>query len=57
MFPSDPYILLSFVNTALRDEYGSLEDLCAEKDGDPDEIVRLLKNIGYRYDPKQNKFV
>ena len=27
--PSDPIMLLSFVNTRLRDEYGSLKELCS----------------------------
>ena len=26
MLPQDPYILLSYVNTKLRDEYASLSD-------------------------------
>lgn len=34
MLPQDPYILLSFVNTKLRDEYESLESFCAALDVD-----------------------
>ena len=30
MIPKDPMILLSYVNTQLRDYYDSLEALCAE---------------------------
>ncbi|MBO5104112.1 MAG: DUF4250 domain-containing protein, partial [Ruminococcus sp.] len=26
--PSDPAILLSYINTMLRDEYNSLDELC-----------------------------
>lgn len=29
MLPKDPMILLSVVNTKLRDEFPSLEELCA----------------------------
>ena len=31
MIPKDPVILLSFINTKLRDEYASLSELCAEQ--------------------------
>ena len=34
MLPKDPVILLSFVNTKLRDEYESLDELCAALDAD-----------------------
>ena len=30
MLPQDPFILLSFVNTQLRDRFDSLEALCEE---------------------------
>jgi len=29
LLPKDPYILLSFLNARLRDQYADLEDLCA----------------------------
>ena len=34
MLPKDPAILLSVVNTKLRDDYADLEDLCAAEDAD-----------------------
>ena len=34
MMPKDPVILLSFVNTKLRDEFPSLSELCAALDAD-----------------------
>ena len=37
MIPEDPVILLSFVNTKLRDEYPSLDELCASLGGEPGE--------------------
>ena len=54
--PSDNYILLSLVNTALRDKYASLEELCAEEDASADEICNRLGGIGFRYDPSVNSF-
>ena len=34
LLPKDPYILLSFLNARLRDQYADLEDLCASLDAD-----------------------
>lgn len=55
--PSDPYILLSVINTKLRDNYPSLKTLCEEEDLSEEEIISLLKSIDYTYDEKLNKFV
>ena len=57
MLPKDPFILLSFVNTKLRDEYGSLSELCAALDADEDEITSALTALDYRYDPERNQFI
>ena len=57
MLPQDPCILLSFVNTKLRDEYPSLAELCAALDADEREITAALAGAGYAYDPQQNRFV
>lgn len=57
MIPKDPAMLLSFVNMELRDFYGSLEILCEELGEDRQEIEDRLKEIGYRYDREQNRFV
>ena len=57
MLPTDPAILLSFVNTKLRDEYSSLEDLCAALDADPADIAGTLAALDYRYDPTHNQFI
>lgn len=55
--PSNPYILLSVINTKLRDDYSSLKTLCEEEDLSEKEIISLLKSIDYTYDEKLNKFV
>lgn len=55
--PKDPYILLSVVNTKLRDEYASLGELCAALDADESRLRRTLESVDYRYDPRQNRFI
>lgn len=50
-------MLLSFVNTRLRDQYGSLKELCASLDVDADTVCARLGQIGYVYNPELNKFV
>ena len=54
--PQDPMILLSVVNTKLRDEYASLEELCGALDVDQDELTAKLAAMGYRYDEAANRF-
>ena len=56
MMPSDPVMLLSFVNTKLRDEYSSLEALCDAVDVPQSEVIDKLKSIGYSYNKDQNQF-
>lgn len=55
--PNDPIILLSFVNTQLRDYYKSLTDLCKSLDINEDELVYKLHSIQYDYNPHLNQFV
>ena len=57
MFPQDPIILLSYVNTKLRDEYPSLDELCAALDAGREELVRKLGAVGYAYDEEKNRFL
>ena len=56
MLPQDPVILLSVVNTRLRDGCGCLEELCAREDMCPEELCARLEKAGYRYDRKLNQF-
>lgn len=59
MLPQDPVMLLSFINMKLRDEYQGLDALSEGLDiskDELDEIVRKLEGIGYKYNPKLNKF-
>lgn len=55
--PGDPVILLSVVNTKLRDFYPSLEAMCEDMQADQSEITEKLKMIDYEYDTVRNQFV
>lgn len=55
--PNDPIMLLSVINTKLRDEYKDLDTLCDDIDIKRDEIVNKLSAIDYEYDSSLNKFV
>ena len=50
-------ILLSALNTALRDEYSSLDDLIYGEDLDFAPIEKTLNDCGCFYDEKKNAFV
>ena len=55
--PKDPVMLLSLINTKLRDFNSSLEDFCKENDLNEDEIKEKLSIIDYHYDETINQFV
>ena len=55
--PKDEVILLSYVNTKLRDFNSSLDDFCKENNLNEDEIKQKLEMIDYHYDEYKNKFV
>ncbi len=54
--PKDPYMLLSYTNTKLRDEYHSLEDLCKSLNIDQVELENVLSGIDYTYVRELNRF-
>lgn len=54
--PKDPVMLLSVVNTNLRDFYSGLEEFCKAKDVSKDELIQKLAVIGYEYDKETNQF-
>ena len=56
MIPKDPVMLLSYVNTQLRDFYKSLDALCEDKGLDREELVEKMALIDYEYDPSTNQF-
>lgn len=53
---SDPYILLSWINMKLRDEFDSFSTLCEDYQLIEEEILNMLKLIGYKYNEKINQF-
>ena len=56
MIPKDPVMLLSYINTQLRDFYDSYEDLSKSLDLDQNEVKQKLSMIGYEYDESLNQF-
>lgn len=55
--PKDPMMLLSYVNTKLRDQYPSLEALCEDLAVEQENLCQSLSAIDYSYDPQLNRFV
>lgn len=55
--PQEPVILLSYINTQLRDFYPSLEELAKSLDVSEQEIKNKLATINYTYDEDKNQFV
>lgn len=54
--PKDPNLLIGYINTKLRDEYSSLDDLCKSLLIDQSQIEASLYSIDYHYDMGQNRF-
>ena len=65
MLPTNPMILLSYVNTQLRDNFVSLDDMCKAMSGGKvtssavlkEKLITDLKKIDYEYDATLNRFV
>ena len=55
--PKDPMLLLSVVNTKLRDYYNNLDDLCDDMQVEKTDILNKLKGIDYEYDESRHQFV
>ena len=55
--PKDPMLLLSVVNTNIRDYYHTLDALCEDMNVEKDEIICKLKGIDYEYDESKHQFV
>lgn len=55
--PKDPAMLLSYVNTQLRDNYSNLEDFCLTLDIEEQSITDKLQLIDYVYDKNTNQFI
>lgn len=57
MIPKDPVMLLSYVNTQLRDNYVSLDEFCKAMDVEKEELLSALGKIQYVYNPEINQFL
>lgn len=56
MLPKDPVMLMSLINTKLRDVYFSLDELCEDMDISKTELIEMLGKAGFSYDPETNQF-
>ncbi len=54
--PQDPFILLSYVNTQLRDNFSSLEAFCEDAGVPEAEVLSKLEQAGFQYDPQLRQF-
>lgn len=55
--PKDTILLLSVINTKLRDCYSSLDALCDDLDEDKNDIITRLSAAGYEYNEDINQFI
>lgn len=55
--PKDPMLLLSVVNTKIRDYYHTLDALCEDMCVEKEAIISQLKGIDYEYDESRHQFV
>lgn len=55
--PNDPMMLLSYINTKLRDEYSNLTLLCDDLELNRNDITTKLSTIDYSYNEELNRFV
>ncbi|MCD8325158.1 MAG: DUF4250 domain-containing protein [Lachnospiraceae bacterium] len=56
MLPSDPMILMSFINLKLRDYYPTLEDLCEDLDVEVEDVMGPRTKAGFRDDEERRRF-
>ena len=54
--PNDPIMLLSYVNTQLRDYYPSFGDFCSAFSIEEATLTKKLASIDYHYDKETNQF-
>ncbi|MBR6400608.1 MAG: DUF4250 domain-containing protein [Firmicutes bacterium] len=55
--PKDKYMLLSYINTQLRDNYADMDELCTALGADRQHITDSLADIGYTYSAEYNSFI
>ena len=57
MLPTDPIILLSYVNTQLRDSCVSLAEFCEDQGVEPESVIEKLRAVGYEYSEAEKRFI
>lgn len=55
--PKDPVMLLSFINTQLRDTYESFDAFVIAYQVDAKATIDTLRSIDYEYDATVNQFI
>lgn len=55
--PKDPVMLLSYINTQLRDHYSDVEELCGALTISREELDETLGRIDYVYSREKNQYV
>ena len=55
--PKDPFMLVSYVNTQLRDFYPSVEELCKALDLNRAQLEEKLRAADYHYSQERNQFI
>ena len=55
--PKDPFMLLSYINTQLRDNFSSLSELALSLGEDEDAIKEAIGAAGFVYNDNLNRFV
>lgn len=56
--PQDPIILLSYINTRLRDDYPEgLDRMCDDMEVNRTALEAKLGAAGFEYNPQSNRFV
>lgn len=54
--PQDPFMLMSFLNMKLRDQYDSFDSLCEDLQLDKQVLLQKLSSAGFEYNVENNKF-
>mgnify|MGYP000945595317 CR=1 FL=1 len=53
----DSNILVSLINTKLRNNYSSLDELCEDLNINRNQLENTLKKIDYYYNTTRNQFI
>ncbi|MGC6455016.1 MAG: DUF4250 domain-containing protein [Coraliomargaritaceae bacterium] len=52
----DPHLLVGIINTAIRNEHGSLQELCAVHQLECNALINKLSSAGYNFFAQQQQF-